>query len=151
MNRHLVFNRIFASLFDLLIIIGFGFILLMPAFACLLNVLMNETRMNIIVMFIASFLSGTLVLIMCVFYLIVFPGIYGGQTLGKKIFNIRIRKINGCNADFRTLFLRNMFHLLVIFLTGGFSLIIDLITLCLTKDHLTFYDIIASTCIIDAF
>lgn len=149
MSGKLIFNRIFAALFDFLVLSGVVFIISMPAIACLLSVFANPTTSNDIALFISSFISGTISLVLIVFYTIIFPAIFNGQTLGKIIFNIKIRKINGSEVDFKAMFLRNTFHLLVLFSTLCFSFVIDLITLCLTKDHLTFYDIIASTCIID--
>lgn len=149
MTKRIIFNRIFASIFDIFVLFGLAFIVSIPSIACLLNVLSNNSTANIVASFVSSFISGCVSVILIVFYSIVFPAKFEGQTLGMIFFNIKIVKINGGDVDFKVMFIRNTFHLLTIFVTLGFTLIIDLLTLLMTKDHLTFYDILASTRIIE--
>lgn len=61
-----------------------------------------------------AIIAFSLGLILSVLYLIYFPYKHNGQTLGKKIFGLRIIKNNHETLDFKTLLIRNGLGLILI-------------------------------------
>lgn len=143
-------NRLIAALFDFFIVMAISLIALIPAIISFLSYINDpEQVMNTAALFISSFISGALVVVVLVLYLIVLPVFIGGQTLGKRFFHIRIVKTNGKQLDFRAMFTREMVHILFLILTIGLVSIVDLIILLSSKNKQSFYDVLASTCVID--
>ena len=60
---------------------------------------------------ISAFLIG---LLLSLLYLVYFPYKYNGQTIGKKIFGLKIVKNNEINIDLKTLLIRNGVGLILI-------------------------------------
>ncbi len=143
-------NRLIAALFDFFIVMAISLIALIPAIISFLSYINDpEQVMNTAALFISSFTSGALVVVVLVLYLIVLPVFIGGQTLGKRFFHIRIVKTNGKQLDFRAMFTREMVHILFLILTIGLVSVVDLIILLSSKNKQSFYDVLASTCVID--
>lgn len=143
-------NRLISALFDFFIVMALSLIALIPAIISFLSYLNDpEQVMNTAALFISSFISGALVVVVLVLYLVVLPVFIGGQTLGKRFFHIRIVKTNGKELDFRAMFTREMVHILFLILTIGLVSIVDLIILLSSRNKQSFYDVLASTCVID--
>ncbi len=143
-------NRLIAALFDFFIVVAISLIALIPAIISFLSYINDpEQVMNTAALFISSFTSGALIVVVLVLYLIVLPVFIGGQTLGKRFFHIRIVKTNGKQLDFRAMFTREMVHILFLILTIGLVSLVDLIILLSSKNKQSFYDVLASTCVID--
>lgn len=150
MEKNLVLNRILAFIFDLFMVLAFSFIVCLPAIIIFVNNMVESTPSRLVALSISLFISLNLVVILFIFYFSIVPIFWNGQTLGKKFFFVRIVKSNYEQADFKALFLHALFHFLLLLATLGLSLIVDLITLMSSKKHLTFYDILANTKIVDA-
>ena len=143
-------NRIIAALFDFFIMVALCLIAIIPAIISFLSYLNDPAQvMNTAALFISAFVSGALVVVVLVIYLVVLPVFLSGQSLGKRFFHIRIICTNGKELDFRTMFTREMIHILFIVLTIGLVSIVDLIILISSKNKQSFYDVLASTCVID--
>ena len=62
-----------------------------------------------------SYLMGSLSLIVAFIYFVVIPlKKYPGQTIGKKIMNIKIMRIDGKQLDLKTLFIRQVLGLMIL-------------------------------------
>ncbi len=143
-------NRILAALLDILIGISFCLLTLIPTIVCFANASMESTQINIVALLISSFLSGSLSLGILIIYFVILPVHFDGQTFGKRFFSIKCQKKDGSKVDYKSMIIRSLFRILVAFATFGLSIIVDLITLISSKDHLTFYDILASIVVVDA-
>lgn len=150
MKKPRVISRILAAAFDFLIVGALCLVNLIPAIVSFVNTLVSSSTFNIIALFISALFGGGLVIAIIIIYSVVLPVIWHGQTLGKRFFMMQTIKLNGDEVDFRAMFIRVMLRVFIVFATFGLSLIVDFITLCCSKQHLTFYDILASTCVIDA-
>ncbi len=150
MNITSVGNRIIAALFDFFIVLALSLIALVPAIISFLSYLNDPAQvLNTAALFISAFISGALVVVVLVIYLVVLPVFLGGQSLGKRFFRIRIIKTNGKELDFRAMFTREMVHILFLVLTIGLVTVVDLIVLLSSRHKQSFYDVLASTCVID--
>lgn len=142
-------HRILAALFDTIIVGVMCFLCMIPAIACFINININSSFPNAIALFVSSLLSGGLVIIAIVSYSVILPVLWRGQTLGKRFFMIKTKKMNGENVDYKTMFIRVISRLAITFISFGLSIIVDFITVCASKNHNTFYDVIASTSVND--
>lgn len=150
MNRPSPIRRILAALLDFLLVGSFSSICLTPAIICFVYLMSDASFLNMLATSISFFIGGILCVILILTYSVVLPTNWHGQTLGKRFFNMKTQKINGDNVDYKSMFSRVMLRVFIVFITLGLSLIVDLITLIASKDHLTFYDILASTIVVDS-
>ena len=149
MNTPKFSHRIFATIFDLLIVFALVLIAMIPSIVSLVNVLISDNTWNVIALYISSFVSGALAIIFFILYAIVLPVYLNGQTLGKKYFNLTIVKNNGTPVDFKTMFIRELARIFIFLTTFGLSLIIDLLVALTSRGGLSFYDTLSSTTTID--
>lgn len=149
MKKRLVLNRIFASIYDSIIVCALCLLSIIPSVVSFINVLVDDSTINSVALYISAFFGGGISLAVFIVYCVLVPVFWNGQTLGKRLFGIKTEKINGNKVDIKSMFLRTVLRGVIFFSTFGLSLIIDLITLC-SKEHLTFYDILASTIVVDA-
>lgn len=90
--------------------------------------------------------SGVYLALVLIFYLTVVPAITKGQTLGMYIFKVRLCSVDGSDATFGQIFVRQtIVYLLLPIFTLGFSLILDLIVLVYRQDKLGLADILSKT------
>lgn len=142
-------NRILAGFFDFLILFALCLVVLIPSIVSLINLIVNNTALNSAAMYVSSFFSGALYVVLLVFYLVVLPVIWKGQTLGKKFFRIATIKANGKEIDYRTMVVREVAFIFFLFISLGLSLLIDIITIACSKKHNSYFDIIATTNVVD--
>lgn len=150
MNKHTAISRILAGIVDFLMVGSIVALFMIPAVISLATTLTNDIEINVIALFITSFLGGALSLIGIIIYTVLIPVYWKGQTLGKRIFYLQIKKKNGEDVDFKAMFGRVLLRIMMVLITLGLSIIVDFITLCSLKEHNTFYDILASTCVKEA-
>lgn len=143
-------KRIMAFILDFLIMLAFIAMCMTPVLICTIYALNDSSMINILASSISGIVSGILIVVVLFFYSVILPTNWHGQTLGKRFFMIQIKKTNGQNADYKSMFMRVLLRIFVFVVTLGLSLIVDLITLIFSKDHLTFYDILASTIVVDS-
>ena len=150
MKRPSSIRRILAATLDFLLVGSFSAICLTPAIICFVYLLNDTSFLNVLAVAISSFIGGVLTVILIIAYSVVLPTNWHGQTLGKRFFNMKTTKIGGGEVDYKSMFSRVILRVFIVFTTFGLSLIVDLITLIASKDHLTFYDILASTIVVDS-
>ena len=149
MNTPKLSHRIFAGIFDTLIVFALVLIALIPSIVSLINVLISDNTWNVVALYFSSFISGALSLVFVILYLIVLPVYLNGQSLGKKYFNIMVIKNNGTPIDFRTMFIRELVRIFILLATFGLSIFVDLITLSTSRGRVSFYDTLSSTSVVD--
>lgn len=151
MKKTRISHRLLAILFDTFIVLAIVIIANIPSVISFVNVSINKTTPNVVALYIAALLSGALSLVGIILYTIVVPVYLNGQTLGKRYFNLTIVRNNGQEIDFKTMFTRELTRFLIILVTFGISIIVDLISILTSKSNATFYDTISSTKVVDVF
>lgn len=145
MSKNIVIYRILANLFDSVIVTSVGLLLLIPSLLSYISLMSNKQTLEIISLYISSFLAGAIFLIVLLIYFVTIPAHNAGQTFGKKIFRLKLKTIKGDDIDYKSMFLRTAMRLFLVFVSFGATIIIDFVSLVATKEHKTFYDVIAST------
>lgn len=78
-------------------------------------------------------------------YSLVVPVVWKGYTVGKRIMQIRIAKVNGDKLGFGTMFMRTVVGGLVYVLTLGIGIIVSAFMVGLREDKRAIHDFIAGT------
>lgn len=78
-------------------------------------------------------------------YSLVLPVVWKGYTVGKRIMQIRIAKVNGEKLGFGTMFMRTVVGGLVYVLTLGIGIIVSAFMVGLREDKRSIHDFIAGT------
>jgi len=157
MNDELLINakpsrRIFAVLFDLFLTLIVSSIILLPAVLAFVDVIYhhNTESLRIIALFVSSLISGALIICLDILYFVCLPVIWEGQTIGKRLFKIRIIDIytnEGPNA--KTMLLREAFRIIIFIVTIGLSAIASSLALILSENHTTFHEQLSSTRVVN--
>ena len=83
--------------------------------------------------------------ILSLLYSLVLPVIWNGQTIGKKVLGIRIKKISGEKVGFGTMVMRNIVAGLVYGITLGLAFIVSIFMVAFRKDKRSVQDFVAGT------
>jgi len=78
-------------------------------------------------------------------YSMVLPVLWTGYTVGKRMMQIRIAKVNGEKVGFGTMFLRTIVGGLLYLLTFGVGIIVSAFMVGLREDKRAIHDFIAGT------
>ena len=149
MIRAKSYHRIFANIFDIVVIAAATLLLTFRSLISLIMALIEPTSLDSLALYLSAFGAGALAIITIIAYFIVLPIFWNGQTLGKRFFKIKIIKNYGSDIDFKTIFLREMIRTLLFILTFGVSAFADTMVLLFSKQRIVFYDYVASTQVID--
>lgn len=143
-------HRIAAGLTDWIIIGIISFCIIILSVIDSLNVVENKELLSDIRVILSTTLLSWICFIIVVAYFTIVPVLLKGQTIGKKLFKIKVIKKDGSNVDFLTMFIREICgKILVDLLTIGLALLSRLLVVSLTTKHYTFHDELSSTRVID--
>lgn len=78
-------------------------------------------------------------------YALVIPVVWNGYTVGKRMMQIRIAKVNGDKLGFGTMFMRTIVGGLVYVLTLGIGIIVSAFMVGIREDKRAIHDFIAGT------
>lgn len=78
-------------------------------------------------------------------YALVVPVVWNGYTVGKRMMQIRIAKVNGDKLGFGTMFMRTIVSGLVYVLTLGIGIIVSAFMVGMREDKRAIHDFIAGT------
>jgi len=144
-------RRIFAFLFDAFLYLLVSSLLVIPCVLAFIEAYQNPgDHFKLVALFISSLIAGALVICLYIFYFVCLPVIREGQTLGKKLFKIRIISVDtneGPNA--KTMFLREAFRIIIFVMTFGLSGIASFISLLVSDKHTTFHEQLSSTRVVN--
>jgi len=145
-------RRILSVLFDSFLMSLVAGIILIPAILAFVDVTNhnNPDHFRVLALFISSIVSGALIICINILYFVCLPVIWEGQTIGKRLFKIRIIDINtneGPNA--KTMILRETFRIVIFVVTLGLSAIASSLTLILSENHTTFHEQLSSTRVVN--
>lgn len=145
-------RRIFAFMFDAFLNLLICGVLIIPAVLSFIDIYHSGdfNHYKLVALFISSLGSGALMICVTIFYFVCLPVIWEGQTIGKRMFKIRIISIDtneGPNA--KTMFLRESFRIVIFVITCGLSLIASFLSLCLSDKHTTFHEQLSSTRVVN--
>ena len=143
-------RRILSFFLDFLLVSSFSALALTPAIICFIDLMGEPKLMSMISTSITFFVGGALCILLTFAYFVILPSNWDGQTLGKRFFLMRLVKNNGDKVTYKDMFLRITIRAVITLITFGFSIIVDLITLIFSSEHLTFYDVLASTKTVDS-
>lgn len=137
--------RLMSTVFDFITCFAISLIIMIRAILSFVNALMSPTSADVIALFVSSLIAGSLVVIFVLVYLIAIPTIWKGQTLGKRFFRIKLVKKDGSDIDIKTLFVREITRICLLIVSVGCSAFANFLSLTISKSHLAFHDVIAST------
>ncbi len=142
--------RIMAFVFDWLIVYFFCALIMFFPIINLIKDAGNATMTETISLMLCIIVFSLSCFIFIVFYFVIIPVILKGQTIGKKLFRIRVVKQNGSDVDYLTMFVREIIGMVLIdFASFGITVIIRLICLSIKNNRLTYQDVLSSTLIVD--
>ena len=115
-------------------------------FAGILDALIISLPIAILAYFITGkFDDDVISLPVNLVYSLVLPVVWNGYTVGKRMMQIGIAKLNGAKLGFGTMFMRTIVAGLVYVLTLGIGLIVSAFMVGLREDKRAIHDFIAGT------
>lgn len=145
-------HRVMASLLDLAIASCFLIIIMLFKLPFTISMVLNEEHVVTTKFIIDVFRWGLLLCMMFLIYYTVIPVILKGQTIGKKVFKLKIVKENDENVDPITMFYRDgVGSIFVHFASLGITAIVSIIIMSLREDKKSLGDILAKTKVIDLY
>lgn len=143
-------HRILAFIIDNLIVSLMCLLINIRTMILVIGILKNEESPDMVYLVFQLLITGGIIILIAGFYYLFIPMIFRGQTLGKKVMEIKIVKEDGNDIDFTSLFLREMVGRIIIDLFSfGLAEIISFFVMLLSENHRTFYDSLANTMVID--
>lgn len=144
-------HRVCAGIFDFLLAVSSALILLIPAIIIAVYYATNRLPIDSVLLLVLAFLGGSLAIIAIIIYLILVPFLWNGQTIGMRLFGIKIVSNDGSKLTLQSICLRELLRIIFVLFTLGVSLIVDLFIISLGRLKLSYYDVVAMTAVIDVF
>lgn len=142
-------HRIMATILDNIIILGIMLILLIGIWPNFIYALNKDLQLSFS-MIIKLVRAGMIYCLFLLFYYIVIPIFIKGQTIGKKVFRLKVVLEDGKDVDYKTLFFREAIcRILVRTISLGISSIVSTLVMCLRDDNKSIGDIFSQTKVID--
>lgn len=142
-------HRVMATILDNLIIFGVMFILLIGVWPNLVYALINDFSISAY-MILKVLRVGMFYALFLLFYYMLVPTFFKGQTIGKKIFKIKVVDENDKDVDYKVLFFREAIcRILVRTISLGISSFISFIIMIVRDDRKSLADVFSKTKVID--
>lgn len=142
-------HRVIASIVDNSIIFGIMAIFLLGVWPNFIYALSKDIVVDSF-MIIKLLRSGMVYALFLLFYYMVIPMFFKGQTLGKKIFKIKIVTEDEKDVDYKVLFFREAIcRILVRTMSLGMSSVISYFIMLIRNDKKSLADVFAKTKVID--
>ena len=142
-------HRIIAGLLDNLILIGVAVVLFIGVWPGVIGSIV--IRESLTLMMVTKFIRVSIVyaFILLVYYMVI-PIFLKGQTIGKKVFKLKLVNDDSTDVDYKVLFFREAIcRILVRTVSFGVSTIVSCIIMIIRDDNKTLSDIFAKTKVID--
>lgn len=145
-------HRVMASLLDFAIASSFVIIITLFKLPFTISMVLNEENIVTTKFIIDVFRWGILLCMMFLIYYTVVPWLLKGQTIGKKVFKLKIVKENDEDVDLVTMFYRDgVGSIFIHFASLGLTVIVSIIVMSLREDKKGLGDILAKTKVIDLY
>ncbi len=145
-------HRVMAVIVDFLIVLLLSLLFYVNKIPFIIAAIRNPNINVDVKVIFDSFRSGAVLIIVLIFYFVAIPFYLKGQTIGKRIFKLKIVNEDGSDVGVKELFFREIIGKLFIdFLSLGLSIISSFIIMCLRDDKKSLADIIAKTKVIDIY
>lgn len=142
-------HRMIAAILDYLIILGIAFILFITVWpGVIVSIITNEpVTLMMVLKLLRTIILYTFVVLG---YYAIVPLFLKGQTIGKKVFKLKIVTIDESEIDYKVMFFREaVCRILIRNLSLGLSDIISCIIMIIREDNKTLADVFAKTKVID--
>lgn len=140
-KRYFKLRRILAGLLDLLIIVAiFSLFCLYP-----LYIFFNELNAGVFNPFLLILNIILFALFLVISSLLFALSLYSRwkTTFGMRFFDLHISSLNQKNVTFHRLFLRELFVIFILFLTGGICLLTYMLTILVSDSGNTYVDVLS--------
>lgn len=145
-------HRIMASLLDFIIVAGISFLFVLVKLPFLISFLQSYEHVVTTKFIVDIFRWGIIFTAFFLAYYSVVPTFLKGQTIGKKVFKLKIVKEDGSDVDYKTMLYREGIGRIFINVASlGMTLIADIVIMNLRKDNKNIKDILAKTKVIDLY
>ena len=142
-------HRVMATILDNLIIFGVMFILLIGVWPNLLYALINDFSISAY-MILKVIRVGIFYALFLLSYYMLVPMFVKGQTIGKKIFQIKVVNEENEDVDYKVLFFREAIcRILVRTISLGISSFVSFIIMLVRDDRKSLADVFSKTKVID--
>ena len=142
-------HRIIAGLLDNLILIAAAIILFIGVWPGVIGSIVTMEPLTL--MMVTKFIRVTMVysFILLIYYIGI-PIFLKGQTIGKKVFKLKLVNEDSSDVDYKVLFFREaLCRILVRTVSFGVSTVVSCIVMIIRDDNKTLSDIFAKTKVID--
>lgn len=145
-------HRIMAAIVDFGIVFGVLIILALWKLPFIISMFKQGEHLVTTKFIVDMFRWGILYGFLLMFYYMITPLLFKGQTIGKKVFKLKIVKENGEEVDYKTMFFREVIGRIFIEIGSlGITSIVSVIIMGLREDKKDLADIIAKTKVIDLY
>lgn len=145
-------HRVMSSLLDFCIVAGVLLVVILGKLPVIIS-LFNQKEDTVSLKFIVDiFRYGVIFAILLIIYYAIVPLLFNGQTIGKKVFKLKIIKDNGEEIGYRTMFYREAIgRIFINFASLGVTVIASVIMMLLREDKKDLADILAKTKVVDLY
>lgn len=145
-------HRVMAALLDLGIVVALFIVMALGKLPFVISMLSQEEHLVTSKFIVDVFRISVMFAILILIYYIVFPLLFNGQTIGKKVFKLQIVKENGEKIDYKTMFYREgIGRIFINFASLGLTAIVSIVIMALREDKKNLADILAKTKVIDLY
>ena len=145
-------HRIMSSLLDFGIVLGVLVVLTIGKLPFIINMVTTHEHVVSSKFVLDVFRIGIMYTIILLIYYIVIPIFLNGQTIGKKIFKLKIIDTEEKELTFRSMFYREGIGTIFLnFASLGITIIVSTIIMILREDNKSLSDILAKTKVIDLY
>lgn len=145
-------HRVMSSLLDFGIILSVFVVLTIGKLPFIISMLTTSEHIVTTKFIVDVFRYAVIFTIIMLIYYIVIPFFFNGQTIGKKIFKLKILREDEGKLDYRTMFYREgIGRIFLNFASLGITIIVSTIIMIIREDNKDLADILAKTKVIDLY
>lgn len=145
-------HRVMAALLDLCIVCSFMLIITLFKLPFTVSMFLNSEYIVTTKFIIDVFRWGILMCMLFLIYYVVVPLLLKGQTIGKKVFKLKIVRENEEDVNPITMFYRDgVGSIFIHFASLGITVIASIIIMNLREDKKSLGDILAKTKVVDLY
>ena len=145
-------HRVMAALLDFAIVVGVLAVMTVGKIPFLVSMINRYEHVVTTKFIVDTFRYGIIYSFFLILYYIIVPIFFNGQTIGKKVFKLKVVADNNGKLSAGTMFYREgIGRILIIFASLGITSLVSVIIMILREDKKGLADIIAKTSVIDLY